>query len=237
MGLMSIVENLTSMTILLTIIFFIFMSVIYVRKQLNDADNKIESMFDLLETLTLEVKRLKIRLAPPEMMMGSNISQNSHQYTGNNVDIIEYIESDQEENESDSDNDNNDDNNDDNNETKEVDYTVTSSNEVYHEESDDEESDDEESDDEKDIDEEHEDEQESVEGENNVEIDNDPVVKKIDLTEINVESELNDVTDNGDYSKMTVKELKQVLINKGYTNDVTKLKRQGLIALLNNETL
>jgi hypothetical protein len=220
------------------------MCVIYVRKQLNDADNKIESMFDLLETLTLEVKRLKIHLAPPQMMMGSNISQNSHQYTGNNVDIIEYIESDQEENESDSDSDsdNNDDNNDDNNETKEVDYTVTSSNEVYHEESDDEESDDEESDDEesddeKDIDEEHEDEQEAVEGENNVEIDNDPVVKKIDLTEINVESELNDVTDNGDYSKMTVKELKQVLINKGYTNDVTKLKRQGLIALLNNETL
>ena len=81
MGLMSIVENLTSMTILLTIIFFIFMCVIYVRKQLNDADNKIESMFDLLETLTLEVNRLKIHLAPPEMMMGSNIYQNSHQYT------------------------------------------------------------------------------------------------------------------------------------------------------------
>ena len=59
MKLMSIVENITSLTMVLTIVFMIVMTVIYFRKKINETENKIESMFDLVETLTIEVKNLK----------------------------------------------------------------------------------------------------------------------------------------------------------------------------------
>ena len=56
---LSIVENITSITVLLAVVFVVIMAIIYGRKKLNDTDNKIESMFDLLETITNEVKLLK----------------------------------------------------------------------------------------------------------------------------------------------------------------------------------
>merc|ERR1711965_745320 len=60
MGFGSVIESITNITVYLGIIFIIIISIIYVRKRLNDTDEKLESMFDLLQTLTGEVKNLKM---------------------------------------------------------------------------------------------------------------------------------------------------------------------------------
>merc|ERR1711965_847827 len=60
MGFGSVIESITNITVYLGIIFIIIISIIYVRKRLNDTDEKLGSMFDLLQTLTGEVKNLKM---------------------------------------------------------------------------------------------------------------------------------------------------------------------------------
>jgi len=52
---------------------------------------------------------------------------------------------------------------------------------------------------------------------------------------MNIDSEINNVPSDADYSKMTVKELRNLLVNMGYTKDVTKLKRIGLINIIKEE--
>ena len=266
MKLMSIVENITSLTMVLTIVFMIVMTVIYFRKKINETENKIESMFDLVETLTIEVKNLKTIKNNNLMgdILNTTITNPDQLFSLSSQSEIISMETDNYEEDDESDDDS------ENEEVKEVtmDYTVDSNKEEESEDEDDDDEDEDEDEEDEDekvsdedvenylklargelvIDNEEEEEEEEQEEENDIHVEkletsvSDSIlqleempVKRIDLSEINVESELNDISNDYDYSKMTVKELKQLLINKGYNNDITKMKRNGLINLLNEQ--
>ena len=240
MKLMSIIQNITSLTTLLAIVFALVMCVIYIRKKLNDTEAKIESMFDLCETLTHEVKILKINATNPIITQESSIDYYQTTTPEENREIsIDYTvdqtipSNDYPDEESDDDFD--DEESED--ETYEDDETDGIDIDDYNKDNDEDDKDDEEEDEEEDEkDEEDEQEHDNIEPKI-VEINSDITkpVKVIDISESNIESELNEVDVDTDYSKMTVKELKQLIVEKGYTADVTKLKRSGLINILKEE--
>ena len=281
MNVMAVIENLTSVTALLCAVFTIVMSAIYARKRLNDIDGRIESMFDLVETLTNEVKRLKIN-AQIGGHGGYNISQHdqlltaipgfSHHFDNNGMGGdydtgVEYIdaddaaESDADESdayESDDDESDDDESDDDTtrineNNMKSVDYSINSG--VHIDESDDNRTEDftvltgditqqsmishtetptrSHSNSHSPISIQSSQQPQSP---GSVTSQHHPV-KIIDLTVMGVESEINSVSIDTDYSKMTVKELRTHVVKLGYTKDVTKLKRPGLISIINNEEL
>ena len=237
MKLMSVAGNITSLTMVLTIVFMIVMASIYFRKKINETENKIESMFDLVETLTNEVKNLKLsNMASGNGVMG-NFSEITHDIHHTNVtDGVASYEEDfcDEDEEDEEDEDDSEDEDEDDSEDEDEDDAPAQADAGYEKMSEinvtygfenasvvrndyDEDADDE-GDDEPRVVELHE-----------------TSVKNIDLSEVNVESELNDVVDHANYTKMTVKELKQLLTDRGNKNDITKLKRSGLINLLKEE--
>ena len=222
---------------LLSVVFMVVMSMIYVRKKLNETEAKIESMFDLCETLTHEVKQLKMGLSSMSeqqetmnMSYGGNNSDNkevSIDYQVNEINNDEYYNTENESEDEDESEDESEDERDNEQDGIDIDEYNKDTTPI------------------KDVEEDEEDEEDEENDEGaqlNVFDFNDPdltieqqPVKVIDITEVNVESELNNVDVDTDYSKMTVKELKQLIVEKGYTTDVTKLKRSGLINILRGE--
>ena len=283
---MAVIENLTSVTALLCAVFMIVMSAIYARKRLNDIDGKIESMFDLVETLTNEVKRLKT-ITQNGGDGGYNMSQHDQllhaipgfsqhfEHSGMcedyNNNVVEYIDADDDvedgaddhtdDGESDDGESDDDESVDDEsdadasaddptrineNNMKSVDYSINSGVHI------------DEIDDNKiedftvltdDITQQsmisH---TETLTRSNSIQSSQQPQspdtvtspkypVKVIDLSEMSVESEINSVSNDTDYSKMTVKELRAHLVKMGYTKDVTKMKRPGLISTIKEEMM
>tara|TARA_Y100000816_G_C26101088_1_gene583540 strand:- start:1861 stop:2553 length:693 start_codon:yes stop_codon:yes gene_type:complete len=229
------------------------MCVIYIRKKLNDTEAKIESMFDLCETLTHEVKILKINATNPIITQESSMDYYQTTTPEENREIsIDYTvdqtipsnDYPDEESDDDFDDEESEDETYEDDETDGIDiddYNKDNDEDDKDDEEEDEEDEEEDEEDEKD--EEDEQEHDNIEPKiveinsdtNDININTTKPVKVIDISESNVESELNDVDVDTDYSKMTVKELKQLIVEKGYTADVTKLKRSGLINILKEE--
>ena len=246
MDFQSLLDYGANLTFYLGIIFVIVAAVIYVRKRLSDLESKQNSMFDILGALAREVQSIKngdggILVSDNNMPMGGEQLDDYMRMETQYTDLIE--ESDDEEESDDNDGHEGDDEGD---EQQESDLTEEDEEDEEDEDKDDD--DDEEDDD----DDEEEDDDEGEKEEDNVkvlEVEELPTeseepypeaqedgVKHVEITESEIiDSELNDINElssETNYEKMTTKELKTLVSQKGLATEVGKMKRGALIKLL-----
>ena len=251
MDFQSLLDYGANLTFYLGIIFVIVAAVIYVRKRLSDLESKQNSMFDILGALAREVQSIKngdggILVSDNNMPMGGEQLDDYMRMETQYTDLIE--ESDDEEESDDNDGHEGDDEGD---EQQESDLTEEDEEDEEDEDKDDDEEE-EDDDDEEEDDDEDDDNDEGEKEEDNVkvlEVEELPTeseepypeaqedgVKHVEITESEIiDSELNDINElssETNYEKMTTKELKTLVSQKGLATEVGKMKRGALIKLL-----
>ena len=253
MDFQSLLDYGANLTFYLGIIFIIVAAVIYVRKRLSDLESKQNSMFDILGALAREVQSIKngdggIIVQDNNMPIAGEQLDDYMRMETQYTDLIEESDDDEESDENDEDNEDNE--QEDSDLTEEDEQEQDKDEEDDEDEGDDEDEDDDEEEDDDEDDDNNEGEKDVVEKEEDnvkvLEVEELPSeseepypeaqedgVKHVEITESEIiDSELNDVhelSSETDYEKMTTKELKTLVSQKGLAAEVGKMKRLSLI--------
>jgi len=258
MDFQSLLDYGANLTFYLGIIFVIVAAVIYVRKRLSDLESKQNSMFDILGALAREVQSIKngnggILVSDNNTPMGGEQLDDYMRMETQYTDLIEESDDEDESDDNEGDEgDEGDNEGDEGHEQQESDLTEEDDQDDEEEEDGEDDDEDDEEDDDDDDDNDDDDNDEGEKEEDNVkvlEVEELPTeseepypeaqedgVKHVEIKESEIiDSELNDINElssETNYEKMTTKELKTIVSQKGLATEVGKMKRGALIKLL-----